>query len=37
MDIDTIKKFKAVVGTGAMAAGAGMTGYGAAKGGEGWM
>jgi tetratricopeptide (TPR) repeat protein len=29
MDIDTIKKAKAVIGTGAMAAGAGMTAYGA--------
>jgi hypothetical protein len=31
MDIDTIKKFKAVVGTGAMAAGTGMTAVGAAR------
>ena len=37
MDIDTIKKVKAVIGTGAMAAGAGMTAYGADRGNKGMM
>jgi tetratricopeptide (TPR) repeat protein len=37
MDIDTIKKFKAVVGTGAMAAGVGMAAYGADRHNEGLM
>lgn len=35
MDIDTIKKAKAVIGTGAMAAGAGMAAYGADRRNEG--
>jgi tetratricopeptide (TPR) repeat protein len=37
MDIDTIKKVKAVIGTGAMAAGAGMTAYGADRGNKNLM
>ncbi|HVT80892.1 MAG TPA: hypothetical protein VHM90_09560 [Phycisphaerae bacterium] len=37
MDIDTIKKVKAVIGTGAMAAGAGMTAYGANRNDKGFM
>ena len=37
MDIDTIKKVKAVIGTGAMAAGAGMTAYGADRGDKNLM
>jgi tetratricopeptide (TPR) repeat protein len=37
MDIDTIKKVKAVIGTGAMAAGTGMAAYGAERHNEGLM
>ncbi len=36
-DIDTIKKVKAVAGTGLMAGGAGAAAYGAAKGDKGWF
>jgi tetratricopeptide (TPR) repeat protein len=37
MDIDTVKKFKAVVGTGAMAAGTGMAAYGAERHDKGFV